>query len=153
MDVAFVVCAQSGVIDQTTNNLSIYNIFQDVPAPSFPVAINMAVIAHVARKKSERESVELQLVITLTGHLKPLAEIPIGVNFDGKPVSRIIVNISPMLIPGPGSLKASLRYRKKELGAWAVNVIQVAQAPLTTVVPGGDKVASKAKKAAKKLKR
>ena len=57
MKVQLLTCCESAAVDVATNRLSIFNIFTDVNSQAFPNAINLMVVAIIARDDSETSEV------------------------------------------------------------------------------------------------
>jgi hypothetical protein len=85
---AFLLTAQSASLDQLTNNLSIWNILEQVSAPTFPIAVPMTIVVYLIRKKTESDKTDLKLVIKLDGRAPPIAEQPVSIFFQGKLKTR-----------------------------------------------------------------
>lgn len=133
MHLDFIVCAQSAVIDQATNNLSIHNIFEEIGAPIFPVAITMSVVAHLKKKKSEKENQALRLVFSLDND--QIGDQPINVAFQDKLVTRIIARIQPLVLQRPGILKVEIKQKNSSLGVWIVQIYKAGEELFLQSIP------------------
>jgi hypothetical protein len=128
MQLNLLVIAQSAVIDQATNNLSIFGIFEQITASGFPIAVPMTIVLHVSRKKAEKPSQDARIVLTLNG--SKIGEQRVTIEFQDKFKSRLIATVQPVVIERPGALTVSMFQRKTCLESWPVNILQVAQVHL-----------------------
>jgi hypothetical protein len=132
MRVVLVVCAQSAIIDQQSNALSIINIFQEISSPSFPFAIGgFAIASLITREEDEAEN---PTDLTLRMHLgnDQIMKANLDVNFQGRLALRHIGNIQGMLITEPGELVVSVNQGTQQLGSWSISIMQIGQPVLTT---------------------
>ena len=122
MQLSFILCAESAVVDRTTNKLSIYNIIEQVSSPIFPAAVPMTLVAQFTRTKRENDQQKMKLTFSLDNMTKPLGEEQISISFEKKMSSRLIAYIQAVIIPQPGILSAKLEQRNRLLGEWKMNI-------------------------------
>jgi hypothetical protein len=137
MRVEMFACAESAVIDQGTNRLSVFNFLEDIFAPVFPLAYPQATIAIIAsREETEPSTFDLNLRLTSTVQEQPLLQAPLRIDFQSRGRARVLAQIAGLPVPGPGRLRFSLLTGDDELAAWEVAVIQVSE-PRIVVQPTG----------------
>jgi hypothetical protein len=159
MNVLFLTCAESAVIDQQTNKLSIFGILEEFQGIGFPGIIpSVAIIVVLSRKKSESEAINLAFSIALNGNV--LFEGPLKMSFQGALRARAVANIHGVPITSAGTMTFSARDKSKKnklLGTWSVEVkqvAQIAQAPAISATNSRSKnpVTSKKRRATKRRK-
>ena len=162
MELVLLVCAESAIVDSTTQRVSLFNVMEEFNSPSFPVIVpQLSLVSIFSRSARESETPVVQLRITLDGQKQPLFDAPISVDFRGHLRMRNLSNIQGMPISAPGLLKLELKSKKGALGAWKIRVNQIGQPPLTsqispsreTPAKPGTKSSSKAKSRRKKSER
>jgi hypothetical protein len=138
METQFIVTAESASIDQSSNNLSIHNIFEDMRTPLFPAGMPMTIVARISRRSSENSRADLQLRCNLSGHPEPLFDHPIAVDFAGLLTTRIIAKVQLLIVPSAGRMQISILHKGKELGHWIVAIIDTSDTtvagPMTAIL-------------------
>jgi hypothetical protein len=118
------VCAESVVRDAETNAVSVFNIFEEIGAPAFPVIVpKLSVLFLFERAEGGPERVDSHLVFSLNE--TELARFPFDVDFQGKPRTRLIVTVGGAQIPEPGMFMVSVFWRDMQMGSWRMPVHQV----------------------------
>ncbi len=126
MKVIMFACAQSISIDSQTNNISLFNIIEEINVSSFPIVINnFVVFSFIIREESEPNSISCRLKLILGNEL--ISEIPFELNFQSQNKVRSVVNIMGFIIPTPGLLKVSLNSGEDDLSSWFIDVKSVGQ--------------------------
>lgn len=122
MEVILLVCAQSAVIDQQTNALSIFNIVQELSSPSFPFAIGGFTVSTIfTRDNTEIEDpTDVRLKIHLQG--KQIVDFELVLKFQGRTGLRHVGNFQGLLLTEPGNLIFSIHQGEREMGHWTVLV-------------------------------
>jgi len=102
-----ILLAQGVVRDAETNNVSIFNILEEVKAKSFPVFIpEVACFAYLVNDAEAPGVVENELVVTLGDD--ELLRTPVTSDFQGKHRNRLTVKIGGLPLPHPGVLRVTL---------------------------------------------
>jgi len=118
------MCAESVVVDKNTNNVSVFNMIEELKSHGFPVLSRKLVyFFFMTRDKTNAEVQKGSLVISLDG--EELNRFPVQIDFHDKLRTRAIITIEGYLIPKPGTLSAVLILRGKEYGRWEVDVQQI----------------------------
>ena len=130
MKLLFHLCAISSAIDITTNQVSLFNLLEQMNVASFPVVIpSITIISSLEREKGDRTKLDLQIRFTLGR--KVIAEFPFEADFQKGLRHRNTAEVRGLMIPGPGILKIGLRYKDKPMGsAWSIDVIGIGEATL-----------------------
>jgi hypothetical protein len=132
MKLLLLCCAQSCTVDKTTNNVSIFNIIEEVQAPSFPGAIvPFSVFALITRTKREASTQTAYLQVFKDNQIKPILEAPMNLDFQQQFRTRAIGNLGGLVVESPGMLRFVIREKRSELGSWAVPVLQAGAVAMT----------------------
>jgi hypothetical protein len=126
MRVRLMACAQSAVIDQGTNAMSIFNIFQEFNAPGFPFAIAGMVVAtlfSLDEGEPADDPADVRMQMTLGG--RQLADVPMPLQFQGRRNLRHISNIQGVLITTPDDLVVSIYRGDNVLATWPIEIRHV----------------------------
>ena len=131
MELLLLTCADSGVIDATSNRLSVFQLFEEIQTPTFPIVIpRISTISMVRRTWREKDKYSAELLITLNN--KTLVRLPWVIDFATKLKATSVGDIQGLVIPTPGTLRFELRVKNKPLGEWRVQVKQIEP---TQIVP------------------
>lgn len=142
------VCATSSANDRETNQVSLFNVVEEMHVPSFPIVIpSLTIVSLLKREKGDRTKQNLQVRFTLGR--KVIADLPFEVDFQKGPRCRHNAEVRGLMIPSPGILKIGLRYKDKPMGsAWPIDVIDTGKA--TIEQPKGPPTAPTTRKTKKK---
>jgi hypothetical protein len=128
------LCSDSASIDSRTHTLSVFHIAEGSNAAAFPIALpRITVIAILTREEDDPADVQLQLTATLAG--QHLFAGPFPANFAAGLLSRTVVEMQGLVIPGPGDLSFVLRNGEQPLATWIIKVSQVGQPQLQLLLP------------------
>ena len=105
MKAGYLVCAESAVVDQSTQNLSIYNIFENLTVPLFPVAVPMSVVAYLVRAPNKRDSQDIRLRFRLDKKNLPTNQA--ALDSQGKPATRVVARFSLLFYLGRETLPSN----------------------------------------------
>lgn len=118
------VCADSAVVDQSNNRLSLFNIIDDLSIQQFPALFTrLTPVFLVEREEGDPELFNAAIVITQGAN--ELGRIPVDANFSGRPRLRLLPQIQGLVVPVPGEIRVTLRQGEIELGHWAFSITQV----------------------------
>ena len=120
MKLVLFVCSQSNSIDLRSNQVSIFNILDNVNAPSFPIVLDK--ISVLAIFSDDITSGEYNILMDIVLNDEVLASGPIVVKFGGHTVTRTFTEIGGLILKAPGDLKFSLKYEGNEIGEWRIKV-------------------------------
>ncbi len=113
------VCAESIVRDTVNNQISVFNIVEEINTPVFPHAIHkLSSLFYLIRDKEDAIENELSIRFIINGD--EINRFPIHSDFQDKFKTRVIVNLQGLVIPGPGSLHAILYLDEKDIGSWDI---------------------------------
>src|SRR5690348_4396160 len=105
----FFFCAEGASIDQTTNNLSVFNLIEEVNAPNFPVLIqNLCLVFMARRKKGEAAKQTIIIRLAFKGQNTPPFDNPFPVDFNTFYRTRGVLRMQGMTIQQPSDLVVSI---------------------------------------------
>jgi len=146
------ICLLAGAVirDSLTNNMTVFRIFEEIKADSFPLTIPEAdFFAYLERDKSDPS--ELKAVLNISLDKKEIISVPIVIEFLDKLAHRSIVHLAGMPILGPGKLIMKLkRIKGRVLASYELNVVLSGKPPTTSIISAASGAARAKKKTAKK---
>lgn len=117
------VCAESVVRDADTNLISIFNVFEELTVPAFPVALaKLSVLFILERDSSDPDQVEC-IAVLLNGE-REINRVQITADFEDKPRTRVIIVAQGLVIENPGTLILQLIYNDHVVNNWRILVQQ-----------------------------
>ena len=120
------LCARGIVIDTQSNNVSVFNIFEQFTLESLPVIVpQFTVLIVLERDLDDPSTSECSLRITLND--TSILDQVITVDFRDKKRTRNIVTVSGLPITQPGTLKASCWLDEDELDHYLIDVSEPRQ--------------------------
>lgn len=126
MKVMFFLFANAAVIDQKSNQMSLFNISEQVNASSFPVAVRqMTVVTLTSRGPGDAKKENLEIRLSLNG--KKLLDLPFVADFQNSKRHRFVGEIQGLVLSSPGQLRASLRRKNRTIGVWDIEVIDTGE--------------------------
>ena len=107
----FAAAAKSIVRDVDTNNVSVFNVYEQVRPKSFPVLLaNFQFIASFRRETGDPDSVLHTVIIALNG--EKLYSDKMSSEFKGQTGSRLILRFNGLVVSKPGILTITLTDEK-----------------------------------------
>ena len=88
----------------------------------------------LTREERDPETPESIMDVTLSGD--ELNRFPINVNFQGKLLNRVIVEVGGLVIPNPGLLRVSILIDGQESGWWEIEAVQTEKPKVQRVEQG-----------------
>jgi len=134
MKSVYMLCADGIVIDRRTNNVSVFNIIEEINSIGFPLLINkLYTICLMNREANDDEITEAQFELKLDN--KMLLKTNTSINFQHRQKTRAMLEVSGLVIPVPGTLKINL-HKDGEVFAFTeivINKIEKAPPASTTI--------------------
>jgi Family of unknown function (DUF6941) len=126
ISVELMTAAHGSAIDRDTNSISIFEIIDELNAPSFPLLVQKMVIVVIFRREkvSEAESVESKIRIVMEEDLLFESDFTFNFNVNSRR-NRTRLALDGFVIPKPGIVRFEILLEGKELGShrmWA-NVV------------------------------
>lgn len=123
------LCADGIVRDAESNNISIFNIIEELSSRGFPTfRPNFSCFSSLERATEDSQEYDLQLKVF--NNSVELATINAHVNFQDKMRNRLIIGIQGLVIPDPGILKIILYDGERALNSYAITVKHIGQPEL-----------------------
>jgi hypothetical protein len=120
-------CAQTTVVDQKTNALSVINILQEINSPVFPVATPGFTIASILWRETTEPNEPTDIAVKMRLNGKEIMNVPIAANFQGRLGLRHVGSVQGLLIEEPGELRVSFQAGEEPLGEWVILIRHVGQ--------------------------
>jgi hypothetical protein len=115
------LCAKGVVIDVKTNNVSVFNIMEDIAPASFPIIlVELTVLNVLERDSGDPETVKCALRISMGSEI--LFEQALDVDFQGKPRHRSVIALAGLPIRHPGTLVTTFEGAGKTMARYEVTV-------------------------------
>jgi hypothetical protein len=122
MDVLVFACAQTAVVDSRTNQLSLFNLLEEVHTSSFPYTISgLALVLVMLRTAEEPEEVFVTVQSTQGGRV--LSGFSLALQFHHHLRTRVIADLNGLTAVGPGMIELSvLSPNQSIMASWKVRV-------------------------------
>ena len=134
MDMTLFVCCESAAIDARTNNVSVFNIMEELNAVNFPILVQrFSAVLMLSRTEDEPQNMDLHLRITLGD--QELYNGPLSVSFHQHLSTRAVADLFGLMIPAPGDLRVDIRQADRTLAHWTTRVNRVGQLGLNVFPP------------------
>ena len=107
MKSVYMLCAEGVVVDRRTNNVSIFNMMEEINSVGFPLLINkLYAVCLINREANDEDTTEAHFEFKLDD--KVLLNANTSINFQNRQKTRSVLEVSGLVIPVPGTLKVSL---------------------------------------------
>jgi len=107
MKSVYMLCAEGVVVDRRTNNVSIFNMMEEINSMGFPLLINkLYAVCLINREANDEDTTEANFEFKLDN--KVLLNANTSINFQNRQKTRAVLEVSGLVIPVPGILKVSL---------------------------------------------
>lgn len=132
LSVPLSIVADTVIIDQGTNLVSIINIFEEFNSPSLPIVIpSLTVFFLIKRETTDQEICQATIVFSSNG--KEIQKLPIELNFQGRPTLRQVVRFGNYLVKEPGKLAVAMMIEGEQKSLYEIPISIVGQPqPKTT---------------------
>ena len=115
------LCADNVVRDAETNNISVFNIFEEFPLEALPALIpRFAILNILERDDDDDDEISCTLEMNLSG--ADIFTQQFDISFQDKNRTRSIVHIGGLPLSRPGTLKVALRLGESLLGEYRIGV-------------------------------
>jgi hypothetical protein len=124
MNVLLFTCAQSAVVDSRTNQLSLFNLLEELNAASFPCTISGLVLILVMLRNPE-EPDEAFVTVQSMQEGRVLSGFSLALQFHRHLRTRVVADLNGLTAIGPGVIELSVLSPSQTLMAsWKVKVNQ-----------------------------
>lgn len=122
MPSALLCLIAKGVIrDADTNNLSVFNILEQVGAQGFPLLIQEAAVLAVWRRAQD-EGQQFAFDFALRNNDRVIIARRIDVNFAGAELNRTIIRLGGILAQEPGVLVAQFAHNGQVVASYQIHL-------------------------------
>lgn len=114
------VCAEKVIVDRFTNSVSVIDIFEQIKTEVFPVVVpRMFCFFELTRESND--PMQYQGLLTIRLGNTELMRGPHDVDFQGSLRVRTVLQLRGLVVPGPGTLRASFNVGDAVVGYWDVS--------------------------------
>jgi hypothetical protein len=125
--------AAEGIIrDAQTNNISAFNILENLSSPGFPLFIQKIFFFSLLDKETEVENM-FHFNLILKNNDNILIEVPVDSNFQEQARNRQIIEIGALPIPAPGVLHFQLMKESIELCTYSISIQQIGEPSINSI--------------------
>jgi len=115
------LCAEGVIVDQRSNNVSVFTILEEVTPEELPIVLaQFVVLAILERDEGDPEKCDCTLALSLND--EGMFEQDMVVDFQSKRRVRQMLHFGGVAIEKPGTLTASLELGGEEVGEWRITV-------------------------------
>jgi hypothetical protein len=125
MQLLLLTCAETCVIDQTTQRLSLFNLLEEVQTPTFPAAIYSVAVFTLWEREAAEPDPNAQLIVRLNNN--QLLQAPLKVAFQEKLRTRTILTVHGLVMAEPGTLIVEVRAGDDIARTWRVPIAGIPQ--------------------------
>ena len=101
------LCAEGVVRDAETNNVSVFNILEQISSQTFPMLVQKVAVLNILSKDNEDKD-EFELFLRFVCNQDELMKKPFRVMFGNKQRTRSVFQINGLVIPEPGKFEFQL---------------------------------------------
>lgn len=125
-----VICSDSVVVDQRSNNASVFNVIEQLQFPSFPqLLFRITVLALLVREDGDVDENPCRVVFRIDD--REIFSYPANVRFqEGKTRMRLVAQIGGVPIPQTGVLEVSVEQVQDgdeeniTVGSWLIDIVE-----------------------------
>lgn len=124
MRVMMAVCASAALVDRFSNQLSIFNVLEQIAAPGFPIWIpQITFIVTLQREIQEPPRFQTRVQVLLGETL--IAENAVAIDFENNLTARTIMTFQGLPINGPGEIAFRFLLPNNESATAYVPIIHI----------------------------
>jgi hypothetical protein len=125
MQVAFNICAESVVVDQRRNTVSVFHIYEEWNTPVVPFVIPRFTVLAVFIRTQDEDPGDVFLSMNLAN--QELFRGQIKLNFQGRLRLRSITELGGLVIAQPGTFRVVVDHQGRELATWEMPINHIGQ--------------------------
>lgn len=122
MKAILIMCSEGIVLDRNTNNISVFNILEDIGSVGFPLLMQKFYFFSSVMKEGNDKKEEYELNLEVSVNDTIILTSKININFNRKLKTRAIVQFGGLAIPKAGTMCFKLLYGKRILGEYSIFV-------------------------------
>ena len=124
MKIVTFLCAKNVVIDQFTNQVSVFNLYERITVLTFPAIQPQFSVLIVAKKeKHDEDTVTARLKISMDEDV--IFDNPAEISFNGADGTRFLITLPAIPIPHEGDLNVTLYRNKKIFATLSNDAVQI----------------------------
>lgn len=115
------LCCHGAIRDAETNNISVFNIMEEISAAGVPFFIQkLHIVAFLQRESGDTPNATVTLEITIGDQI--LHSQPVDLAFGDKLRTRLLAELNGFVISQPGDMMFALKLDGAVLNSWQVKV-------------------------------
>ena len=123
MKVRYIACAAGSSVDHKTNELSLFQVLDEIGAQAFPIRLpSLSVAALFERAADEAPAQGYVMTVSLDAAL--IASFALQVDFAGARRNRSVNTVKGLAIPAPGLVAVRLAQKSEVLAEWSFVAFQ-----------------------------
>lgn len=123
MEVTLFICANGLSVDQRSNTLSIFNILEEINAPSFPMVVPYMVLVGMLSRGPDEPNTVNDLVLSMDVDGDRFFQGALNAaDFQQKLNSRLVIDMQGVVVPKAGMMRVVMSQQEKPLGLWKIRV-------------------------------
>ena len=123
MKVRYIACAASSSVDHKTNELSLFQVMDEIGADAFPIRLpSLCVAALFEREADEAPAQSYVMTVSLDAAL--IASFALQVDFAGARRNRSVNTVKGLAIPAAGLVAVRLSRKDTVLAEWTFVAFQ-----------------------------
>ncbi|NQS97210.1 MAG: hypothetical protein HQ591_02040 [candidate division Zixibacteria bacterium] len=122
------LCAEGIVRDVVTNNITVYNIIEEIGSVGFPLFLKKIFVFFVLNRTIEDDT-EIEFDVKIINNEELLYESTVKADFQGKNRTRIIIKFDGIAVSSPGELIVIVERNGKEYGKYMIKVNHLMEPP------------------------
>lgn len=126
MRLLLLACADTSVVDQTTNRASLFNLLEEVITPTFPIGIYSIAVFTLWEREPAEPDTHAELTVRLNE--RQLMQGQLALNFQQTIRCRSILTLRGLPLSEPGILLFEITLAGQVVGSWRVLVTRTPQA-------------------------
>jgi len=113
--------------------MSIFNIIEEISAPSFPIVVPLFTIVTVVMRDEHDDGDSHRIRCRIMLNETELVATDLAFNYLGRSGAKVITQGQGILIPNPGKLTVSLLREERILAEWPIMIQHIGQAYFANV--------------------
>ena len=123
MKVRYIACAQGSSVDHKTNELSLFQVLDEIGSEAFPVRLPSLCVAALFEREADEEQAQ-GYVMTVSLDAALIASFALQVDFGGARRNRSVNTVKGLTIPTPGLVAVRLSQKGAALAEWSFVAFQ-----------------------------
>lgn len=130
MELLFLVCAETGIVDVFTNRMSLFHVVEEMSSPAFPGIVPSLTVVSIFRRDADDQPVQ-KAHLRLTLNDQEIFKGDLDVRFEDKTRARNFAHLQGVPLTSPGTLLVTvLADDGNQLGSYLIPVLDTGKPKL-----------------------